>query len=259
MGWKDGRNYERATNFTQEQLLEICPHHIVRHMSLLAYGVEAPEDDGRPTHRRASGLEFQKKAISFFMPNQNAKWNVESETGNPTMSVAVNALIKRIKKDEVRKRGKKSNAKRDLKRTEFRKTLRLLEACDTHQRKHRIPCMMKLQFHIIGRADDLSNLETEDLRQHDKFKAFALQTKVSYRRMFLRKVFVLIKYCLALWIPTSAFYSHLVATWNLASPRFYRDLMAEGFCLVRAMTMMRLFGSMNDTSERSGPYGSTMR
>ena len=188
MAWKDGHNYDPATTeFTQEQLLEIRPSHIVRYMSLLAYGMETPEDNSRPTHRRSSGMEFQKKALSFFMPNQNAKWNVESSTGNPTMSVAVNALIKRIRKDEVRKRGKKSNAKRDLKRTEFRKTLRLLEACDTHQRKHRIPAMMKLQFHIIGRADDLSNLETEDLWQHDKFKAFALQTKVSWSKNVLEE------------------------------------------------------------------------
>ena len=48
--------------------------------------------------------------------------------------------------------------------------------------RHRIPAMMKVQFHIIGRADDISNLETVDLRQHDKFKSFALQTKVLWSK-----------------------------------------------------------------------------
>ena len=37
-----------------------------------------------------------------------------------------------------------------------------------------------MQFHTIGRADDISNQETVDIRQHEKFKAFALQTKVSW-------------------------------------------------------------------------------
>ena len=108
-------------------------------------------------------MEVVKKAISFFMPNQNVKWNVEAETGNPTMSVAVNNVIKSMKKQEVRKLGKRSNAKRDLKRPEYRKTLRLLESSADSQRKYRVPCMLKVQFHIIGRADDISNLETTDV------------------------------------------------------------------------------------------------
>ena len=186
MSWKDGREYAAETAFTEAQLLEIRPSHIVRYMSLLAYGTEQPGDDDKPIHRRSSGLDFIKKSISFFMPNQNVKWIVQNQTGNPTMSVAVNQLIKRIKKQEVRKQGKKSNAKRDMKRPEFRKSLRLLEGFDDHQRKHRIPCMKKLQFHIIGRADDVSNLETNDLRQHDKF-SFCLQTKVSWSKNVLEE------------------------------------------------------------------------
>ena len=40
--------------------------------------------------------------------------------------------------------------------------------------------MMKLQFHIIGRADDITNLETVNLRSHAKFTDMALQRKVSW-------------------------------------------------------------------------------
>ena len=187
MNWKDGREYARGTEFTDAQLLEIRPSHVFRYMCLLTYNTEQPDDDARPIGRRSSGLDFVKKAISFFMPNQNAKWNVESQSGNPTMSVAVNNLIKRVKKAEVRKRGKASNAKRDMKRPEFRQSLRLLQAYNDFPRRHRIPTMMKIQFHIIGRADDISNLETVDLRQHDKFKAFALQTKVSWSKNVLEE------------------------------------------------------------------------
>ena len=186
MEWKDQQEYEADTEFTQAQLLEITPRHIVRFMCLKAYGTEDPAHDANPIHRRASGLEFVKKAVSFFMPNRNAHWNVETATGNPTMSVAVNDLIKRIKRQEVRKRGKKSNAKRDLKRPEFRKTLRLLEShTNCFNRRFRSPSMAKLQFHIIARADDISHLETNDLREHDKFKTFAAQVKVSWSKNVL--------------------------------------------------------------------------
>ena len=61
------------------------------------------------------------------MADGSAQWNTQAQTGNPTMSKAVNRLIAEIKKHEVRKQGKASNAKRDLKRAEFKKTLELLQ------------------------------------------------------------------------------------------------------------------------------------
>ena len=187
MEWKDGRAYQRDHAFTNAQLFEIRPHQLVRYMCLLSYGTEEPGNDDHPTLRRSSGLAFFKKAVSFFMPNRNMQWNVETESGNPTMSVAVNDLIKTVKREEVRKRGKKSNAKRDMKRTEFRKSLRLLEIHPDYHRRWKTTCMKKFQFHIIARADDLSNLETADLREHEKFKTFALQTKVSWLKNVLEE------------------------------------------------------------------------
>jgi hypothetical protein len=115
MAWKDGQEYGQDTAFTHAQLLEIRPRNLVRYMCLQAYKTADPTPEDKPIHARSTGLEVIKKAISSFMPNKNVKWNVESQTGNPTMSVAVNELIKKIKKAEVRKQGKKSNAKRDLK------------------------------------------------------------------------------------------------------------------------------------------------
>ena len=54
-------------------------------------------------HARLSSLEFWKKAISFF---RVIPWNSStSQEGNPTKSIVVNNLIKRVKKKEVRKQG----------------------------------------------------------------------------------------------------------------------------------------------------------
>ena len=47
--------------------------------------------------------------------------------------------------------------------------------------------MKKVQFHIIGCADDVSNLETSDLRQHGKFKTHCPQTKVSWSKNVLEE------------------------------------------------------------------------
>ncbi len=108
MSWKDNVEYDDETVFSQAQLLSIRPVHLTRYMCLLSYKKEQPGPTDKPTEKRASGLEFFKKAISSFMPNRNVPWNVESNTGNPTMSVAVNDLIKKIKKAEVRKQGKRA-------------------------------------------------------------------------------------------------------------------------------------------------------
>jgi hypothetical protein len=148
----------------------------------LAYGTETPGPDDRPTLRRSSGIQFVKKAISYFMPDNSVAWNSRSNTGNPTMSKDVNKLISVIKKAEVRKQGKKSNAKRDLKRAEFKKTLRLLEKNRGFVSQYKIPAMLKLQFHLIGRMDDLCNIETADIREHEDFPGFALQTQVAWSK-----------------------------------------------------------------------------
>jgi hypothetical protein len=74
-----------------------------------------------------------------------------------------------------------------FKRPEYRKTLRLLEQYPNGNLNCVlwIPCMLKLQFHIIGRADDISNVETMDIHHHDQFPAMALQMAVSWSKNVL--------------------------------------------------------------------------
>ena len=88
--------------FTNEELFAIKPHHVYAHFANMAYGVPSPSETDHPTQCRSSTLEFAKKAVSSFMPNRLLAWNAQVGTGNPTRSVEVNDLIKRIKKEEVR-------------------------------------------------------------------------------------------------------------------------------------------------------------
>jgi hypothetical protein len=98
------------------------------------------------------------------------------------MSKDMNKLIDKIKKSEVRKQGKMSNAKRDMKRAEFKKTLELLQEARGFANQFKTTTMLKLQFHLITRMDDVCNLESSGLREHEQFGAFALQTQVAWSK-----------------------------------------------------------------------------
>jgi hypothetical protein len=70
-----------------------------------------------------------------------------------------------------------------MKRAEYRKTMRILEAkYGNFEWQSNTPTMLKFQFHIIARTNDITNLETNGLRSHDTFGEFALQTKVSWSK-----------------------------------------------------------------------------
>lgn len=74
MKWKDKRECGPTQEFTEAQLLEICPQQLTRHVRFLAHGTEVPTEDDEPIHWRASGLEFFKKAVLLFVPNRNVQW-----------------------------------------------------------------------------------------------------------------------------------------------------------------------------------------
>ena len=96
-------DYSKDHQFTDEELFALQPEHVYSYFCQMTYGTPTPLETDRPSKCRSSTLEFAKKAISSFMPNRLLAWNAQSVTGNPTRSVQVNDLIKRVKKEEVRK------------------------------------------------------------------------------------------------------------------------------------------------------------
>lgn len=145
--------------------------------------------DGTPeqAHVRSSTLEVVKKSISWYMPNSNATWNEGSHSGNPTRSKRVNEVIKRLRKMEVRRQGKAPLAKRAFSMSEFRHAIKIFENKDEFVYRYRYPTMMKYQYHLIARCDDMAHFETRDLRGHadPRFSSFALQTKVFWSKNVL--------------------------------------------------------------------------
>jgi len=125
-----------------------------------AFGNPDPLEDANPTHCRSSTLEYYKKAISSYMPNRLSQWNALAQSGNPTRSIEVNDLMKKMKKKEVRKEGAPSKARRSIKAVEFVEVLKILmsKGEDTPVLRYGIPAMMKFQFHLIARIDDTTQV-----------------------------------------------------------------------------------------------------
>ena len=112
-------SYERTKTYTKGELRALTPDDVVRWMNVKAFGVPDPPSDANPTFARSNSLAYWKKAISFFMPDRLVVWVSGRNEGNPTRSIEVNSLIKRIKKKEVRKQGVLSKAKRPLTEDKF--------------------------------------------------------------------------------------------------------------------------------------------
>jgi hypothetical protein len=93
---------------------------------------------------------YYKKAISYFMPNRLMAWNNKlSLAGNPTRYVAVNDLVKAVKKMEIWK-GKASKADRAMEKGEFEQMKRILESFDDDSPCYMYPTMFKFKFHMVA-------------------------------------------------------------------------------------------------------------
>ena len=174
--------YPKGATFTKEQLLELQPQHIRDWLSKKAFGkVDWSYENGeRPVHQRSSSMQFAKKAVSYFMPNKTPHWC--NGQGNPTKSDIVNKLIKFVEQCEVRGEGAKSNVKRPLTQTEFRKEMELLaQHKDDLDHSVTFRSLGLWQYHLVGRIDDAANFEMSHPGGHDTYD-FALKTKVSWSK-----------------------------------------------------------------------------
>ena len=181
MGYLNNRVYQRGYQFSIEELGQLTPEDVYRWMAVKAYGIEDPGPDDNPTDGRSSSLEYYKKAISYFMPNRLIPWNELLQVGNPTRSVIVNDLITAVRRKEVRKQGKPSQADRPFERQEFDLTVEILGRFPDHPRKYMYPCIFKFQFHLIARLDDSCHLKKENIKLCRDFD-FTLTAKLRWSK-----------------------------------------------------------------------------
>lgn len=183
---KDGAepayNHRTMALPTRERLREITPDDVVRYLYLKCYGTTDPGPDDRPTFWRVDTAQFAKKAISSYMADYHA-WNHDTKSGNPTKSKDVHAVIKRLKQFQVRKQGRPSRTKRDMKFDEIKVILDILDRHRSFDVGRWADCM-RLQITLIGRGDDICHLKCAGLRRHGEFQ-FALETEVNWSKNVL--------------------------------------------------------------------------
>jgi hypothetical protein len=75
-------------------------------------------------------------------------WNSISGQGNPTRSIEVNTLIKKVKKKEVRKEGVGSKARRAVTHVEFRRMQSILREKNDVIRRYGIPSLLTKQMMV---------------------------------------------------------------------------------------------------------------
>ena len=110
MSFIDGVQYATNDSFSWDELAAITAEQVAAFVNKKAFGTPVPDPDDRPHVMRASSLASFKKAISQFMPLRSMPWDDINLHGNPTCSTAINEVISKVKKIEVRQEGVSSQA-----------------------------------------------------------------------------------------------------------------------------------------------------
>ena len=89
----------------------------------------------------------------------------------------------KIKKEEVRKRGKKSVARRPFELKEFAKLVSMLRADQDPLKKYGYSALVCLQLHFLARIDDTCAVMVDEIWAHHTYKNFAYWGEEWVRRM----------------------------------------------------------------------------
>jgi hypothetical protein len=119
MSFIDGDQYPKTSTFSRDQLAAITAEQVVAFLNEKAFGTPVPGPEDRPHAMKASSLAFFKKAISQCMPLRSMPWDDINLRRNPTCFTAVNVVISKVKKFEVRQEGVLSQARHALEWEEF--------------------------------------------------------------------------------------------------------------------------------------------
>ena len=104
------------------------------------------------------------------MTNYLMKWDLQSNSGNPTKSVKVNELVKKVKNAEVRKEGKASAARRATELSEFHEMLtRCRDLSENHIGHHTGAVYFLFQFCMVAKLDGVTNFKCEDIMVNMEF------------------------------------------------------------------------------------------
>lgn len=168
---QEGAAYDKTSEFTNEELLQISDDDICRY-----FKNDADDDD--IARKRDTTILFTKKAISYFMPRKNIMWDPVSRVGNLTRSQRVNDVISVLKRKQVRKLGVKTQARRPLEYREFLNVLNVVRQRELSVLdKHRHLSVLTIQWHLLCRIDDTLEMDFDTVEE-STYSDYVLQTKI---------------------------------------------------------------------------------
>ncbi len=179
-----GREEELSSaSFSCHQLVNITADDVCRYLNYKAFHTERPDDATLPLYARSNTLKSIKKMLSVFMPRQNMPWDDIRGEGNPTRSIAVNNVIKRVMKHEVRKQGVKSQARRPIEFAEFVKILTIIRTNQHYKTldRYRLASILTMQWQLIARVDDMMKLQHANF-SFNPVHVFSLICKMSWSK-----------------------------------------------------------------------------
>ena len=173
MSYTDKNEYPSDTEFTEAQLLSITPQMVYKYLAYRGYGIEDPNSASTPIHRDST-VAFDKKAISYFLPDRDTPWNSHTKSGNPTKSTMVNRLVTMMKKAQVNKRGVKPKATRALELSEWMLQSDLLSQSTDIIDKVLIRPITVFNWALINRISDAVEFYRDELKTSPQYDGILL-------------------------------------------------------------------------------------
>lgn len=168
------KEYDSGHEFTQDDIDSATREQVLAWLNFRAYGTPDPVyGPNLKAILRVNTIKQYKKAISYFLQDDRAK------------SSDLNKSIRLAKLLQVRKNGKKPQARDPLDHPMFQHLIEVLkkeEKSSSYILSHGIPAMLCFQFAMIGRVDDVTQFQLSNLRDHEDFPTDALQAQFSWSK-----------------------------------------------------------------------------
>ena len=162
--------YSKGTTFPLETRLSITAMELYCWAKFRVYGApEADENVVPPKNYRVYTVRTWKRAISHFMLNNQMQWNEAANIGNPTRSSLFARLIRNMSRFQTQRRGVASCVRRPLTLTEYEKLMTRYWKLENKELSLCAAAKLVVQFHLIGRSDDVAKFCLEDLSPCDQY------------------------------------------------------------------------------------------
>jgi hypothetical protein len=183
MTYRNARNYPSGHCFSREELEPITADELYRWTKHRVYGNEAV-DEGTvpPVHYRASTVLSWKRAISYYMVNNNMAWNETAQMGNPTRSHQMARLVKHMKRFQTQRRGVAPQARRPMTNGEFEKIQEHYWTLSNRELGLLRAAASTFQLSMIARVDDTAKFREADLAAYPLFPEFGVIAKLPWSK-----------------------------------------------------------------------------